>query len=82
MARFEQHGEPGRLRDAVAHNYGLNAYCERCGRRTDLDLAELVRRLGEDCSIPALRRKLRCTNCGARNPVVQLHRNDWPAPTR
>lgn len=80
MARFEPGGEPSRLRDVAAHRYGLNAYCERCRHRSDLDVAALIERLGGGCSIPALRKKLRCTKCGARNPVVQLHRTDWPPP--
>jgi len=32
------------LDDLVAHRYGLNAYCDRCHQRVDLDMDALIRR--------------------------------------
>ena len=63
------------LGDLAAHGYGLNATCERCRRRTDLDILALIERLGPDFvyvgkHIDAM---LTCTACGAREATVQLH---------
>jgi len=34
------------LGDLVAHGYGLNAMCERCRHRADLDMRWLIAKLG------------------------------------
>ena len=34
------------LGDLVAHDYGLNAMCERCRHRADLDMQGLIAKLG------------------------------------
>jgi hypothetical protein len=34
------------LGDLVAHGYGMNALCERCRHRVDLDMAALIERFG------------------------------------
>jgi hypothetical protein len=39
------------LADLRANGYGLNAYCEACGHRRDLNLDDLIRRLGEGFDI-------------------------------
>jgi hypothetical protein len=35
------------LGDLIAHGYGLNAMCERCPHRDDLDMQALIAKLGE-----------------------------------
>ena len=63
------------LGDLTAHGYGLNALCERCRRRTDLDILALIARLGPDFRYVGrhLDAMLVCTACGARAATVQLH---------
>jgi hypothetical protein len=34
------------LGDLAAHGYGLNATCEKCRHRADLDMAALIARFG------------------------------------
>jgi hypothetical protein len=44
------HGAPIRIEtlgDLVAHDYILNAMCERCRHRIDLDMQALIDKLGE-----------------------------------
>jgi hypothetical protein len=44
------HGAPIRIEtlgDLVAHDYILNAMCERCRHRVDLDMQALIDKLGE-----------------------------------
>jgi hypothetical protein len=64
------------LGDLAGSRYGLNAYCEGGHHRADLDVAGLIARLGERRKISTLRQVLRCTKCGTRGPVVQLHRSE------
>jgi hypothetical protein len=64
------------LADLVQHGYGLNAHCEACGHRRDLNLDDLVRRLGADFDVigETLEPLLRCTECDARGKAtVKLH---------
>jgi hypothetical protein len=61
------------LGDLAGSRYGLNAYCEGCHHRADLDVAGLIARLGERRKISRLGRALRCSRCGRRAPTVQLH---------
>jgi hypothetical protein len=62
----------------VAYGYGLNAMCRPCRHRCDLDLAELIARLGpEFCYIgKALDRHLVCSACGSRDVETQIHDED------
>jgi hypothetical protein len=63
------------LGDLAAHGYGLNATCERCRHRSDLDIAALILRLGEGfCYIGRiLDGRLVCTSCGVTDVSVQVH---------
>jgi DNA-directed RNA polymerase subunit RPC12/RpoP len=74
------------LGDLVAHGYGMNALCERCRHRVDLDMTALIQRFGArfvyvgKTVVPYLR----CTRCGAKgaeNISVQIHNahNPWAA---
>jgi hypothetical protein len=47
----------------------LHAYCRRCKRAERLDRSALLDRHG-DLHLRALRRRLRCTACGARDAEV------------
>ena len=63
------------LGDLVAHDYGMNALCERCRHRADLDMAALIAKLGADFRYihPALEGRLVCTKCGSREISSQIH---------
>jgi hypothetical protein len=39
---------------------------------TDLDVAALAQRLGEDCTVPAMRDRLRCEKCGNKDVALTL----------
>ncbi len=72
------HGRPIRIEtlgDLAAHHYGLNATCEKCRHRRDLDMDTLIRRFG--AGFVYVGRKLDrlciCGRCGARDVTVQLH---------
>ena len=63
------------LGDLAAHGYGLNAMCEKCGHRVDLDILALIERFGPDFVYVGrhLDAMLTCTACGARAATVQVH---------
>jgi DNA-directed RNA polymerase subunit RPC12/RpoP len=72
------------LGDLVAHGYGMNALCEHCRHRVDLDMQMLIRRFGADFVYvgKTLDPRLRCTRCGAKGAEaisVQIHNahNPW-----
>jgi len=56
------------LGDQVAHGYGLNATCDRCRHRADLDILALIERFGPDFVYVGkhIDDMLVCTACGAR----------------
>jgi len=60
---------------AKTHGYGLNATCECCRHRTDLDIMALIERFGSDFRYVGRRieEMLTCTACGERAASVQLH---------
>jgi hypothetical protein len=37
-----------------------------------LDVAALAQRLGPDCTVPAMRDRLRCQKCGGRDIAITL----------
>jgi hypothetical protein len=59
----------------VAHDYGMNATCEKCRHRVDLDLQALIDKLGEGFIYVGrtLNGRLVCTACGAREVHCQIH---------
>jgi hypothetical protein len=72
------HGAPIRIEtlgDLVAHDYVLNAMCERCRHRVDLDMQALIDKLGEGFIYVgrALDGRLVCSRCGAHDVTCQVH---------
>lgn len=61
------------LRD-IAGRYSLAACCDRsrCGHSLQLDVRELIAKLGADFELAELRRRARCSKCGARAPEVRV----------
>ena len=59
----------------AAHDYGLNAMCERCRRRADLDMQALIAKLGARFRYVGrgLDRRLVCSGCGGKAASVQVH---------
>ncbi|MEO1092697.1 MAG: hypothetical protein AAFX81_18900 [Pseudomonadota bacterium] len=51
------------------HGHDVCADCLSCGRRVRLDIPAIVRRHGRDVD---LKRRLRCSDCGARSPAVYM----------
>ena len=68
------------LRD-LGHNFWLGASCGKCHRWRDLDRATLVSQLGEDITLDDLRRRLRCSVCGARDALLYRGWTCGPATT-
>ena len=50
--------------------------CPRCGHARALDLGPLVQRLGGHVALEALRRRLLCSACGARDVLLHRQRED------
>jgi len=63
------------LGDLVAHGYGLNAMCERCRHRADLDMHAHIAKLGERFRYVGndLDRRLCCSRCGEKAVSTQIH---------
>jgi hypothetical protein len=63
------------LGDLVAHGYGMNAMCEKCRHRADLDMAALIARFGEGFIYVGrtLDGRLVCSQCGAHDVHCQIH---------
>jgi hypothetical protein len=63
------------LGDLVAHGYGMNATCEKCRHRVDLDMRALIKRFGADfCYVGHhVDRLLVCSAFGERAVSVQIH---------
>lgn len=71
-------GAPGAgltLADLAPHER-LCARCPRCGHARALELGPLVQRLGALTELEAVRRRLRCTACGARDVLLHRQRED------
>jgi|SRR5882724_3970968 len=66
------------LGDLHAHGYGLNAMCERCRHRADLDMRALIAKLGEGFRYVGrtIDDRLVCTSCGEKGVSVQIHNVD------
>jgi hypothetical protein len=63
------------LGDLAAHGYGLNALCEKCRHRADLDLMARIARFGPDFRYisPGVDPYLVCGSCGSRKVETQIH---------
>ena len=54
-------------------NVRLLALCESCWHTAELDIPDLLRQLGPDCTSQDVRRRLCCAKCGTRNPAFQVN---------
>jgi len=63
------------LGDLAAHDYGLNAMCDRCRHRADLDMQGLIAKLGATFRYVGhdLDRRLCCGPCGEKAVSAQVH---------
>lgn len=77
MARDPHRGPPPRLGDQQAGFY-TEIECEKCRHCVVLDAPPLVAKYGAEMPLPALRAKLVCSKCGARNPRTMLRLKDPP----
>ncbi len=59
---------PNQIRDFDPAVNAIIAYCQECGHSATLDLEQLQPEL----TIPDLRRRLRCTECGAREAEIRI----------
>ena len=59
----------------IAGKERLFAECDRigCGHSQELLVEDLERRFGKDFELAELRRRVRCSKCGARPPDVRVH---------
>lgn len=48
-------------------NYRLTIRCRKCGRSRTCDPAELAARVGWECTLEELARRMRCSTCGAKH---------------
>lgn len=69
------------LRD-IAGRERLFAQCDRlvCEHFRELDVGDLMARYGADFELAELRRRVKCSKCGARPPEVrvQMVGDGWP----
>jgi hypothetical protein len=63
------------LSDLAARGYGLNAMCEKCRHRADLDMQGLIGKLGAGFRYVGrtLDSRLCCARCGEKAMSVQVH---------
>jgi hypothetical protein len=63
------------LGDLHARGYGMNAMCEKCRHRVDLDMQALIDKLGARFVYVGrtLDRRLACSRCGAHDVHCQIH---------
>jgi hypothetical protein len=61
----------------VQNRYTLLAICNICAHTVELDVGGLIRTLGPDHPVPAIRKRLRCTRCGSNSCAVQLALPEW-----
>jgi len=59
---------PNRIRDFNPQTNAIIAYCQECGHNATLNLE----RLEPDLTIPDLRPRLRCKECGAREAEIRI----------
>jgi len=63
------------LGDLKAHRMVLNAICNACGHRRDLNMDDLIKKLDADWVYVGafLGKHLRCTECDNLGATVQVH---------
>lgn len=62
------------LGDAVRDGLLLWVSCSGCRHRRRVAPAALARKLGYDCPLPVLRRRMKCSRCGGREVEIRLDR--------
>jgi len=62
--------------------FSLRAFCQACDRSVELDQPTLIARLGGEVRLDAIRRRLRCRQCGRRTGrlLVGYHQPAVPDP--
>ena len=69
-------GKDGRravvLGDAVRDGHPLWVFCEACCHSATVDPARVAARVGYDCPVPELKRRMRCSQCGSRQVDVRV----------
>jgi len=60
------------LADLAKAKVALRALCHRCKHTATLYPATLAEKLGADRPITDVRRKLKCSDCGARGGMIRL----------
>ncbi len=70
--------DPARLLFLIEHKIRLAVHCNNheCLRRSVLDVAPLVERLGANYPIPLVAKHMKCTACGSRDCSVNPNWND------
>ena len=53
--------------------YGWFAYCQRCFHQRTLPAADIAQRIGLDAEVLAVRKRLRCGACGARDALLYCY---------
>ena len=54
-------------------SYGWFAYCRTCFRQHGLSAADIEQRIGFDAQVLEVRKRLRCSACGARNALLYCY---------
>jgi hypothetical protein len=68
-----RHGPAACLGDAMARREVIWLRCDAC-RHTAVILPQILAQLaGYDCTFPALRRRLKCRQCGNKRVQVEAH---------
>ena len=69
--------QPATLANLIVNDNGLHVFCDGCGRCVDLDVAEMVNRLGATMPLPEIGRRSRCPECGTKGGSVQVVAMKW-----
>lgn len=64
MDWITQHNNSLTLRELVEGRNELIFQCSTCGRKTPLDLHELIKRHGAETRVAYVKRNTKCSNCG------------------
>jgi len=54
-------------------NYRLQIRCRSCGYVRNCDPAQLASRVGWECALDSLSRRLRCSKCGHKRSELSVH---------
>ena len=60
------------LANLIEHRNGLRLTCEGCHRAVEVDVDELVRKLGDQAELPAIAKRAKCTECGHKGGAVTV----------